>query len=217
VRTIAWWEGTVRTGPVIHRYGELGGGELPAFAWARPETGPGEVEVADGFLLVLSPWAVRNLRFDEGLALGYGYDLDFCMQARSQGRKVITADLRATFHHSLELVGEKEHDLWVEAHINASRKWDGNLPGAESNGNTDWKARARRAEADRDAARAIAYSNALTAEARVQELERSAQAMMKTVSWKLTEPLRMANRWRRAALEKRRGEGDRKREPGAPS
>jgi hypothetical protein len=196
VRTIAWWEGAVRTGPVIHHYGEHGGGELPAFAWAQPDAAPGEVEVVDGFLMVLSPWAVRNLRFDEGLALGHGYDLDFCMQARAHGRLVITADLRCIYHHSLELVGEKELELWVEAHIHTARKWDGNIPGVESNGQPDWKQRARRAEADREAARAIAYSNALGSDARVLELERALEATTSSTSWKLTQPLRSVNQWR---------------------
>ena len=33
VRSIAWWEGSVTWASFIHRYGELGGGDLPGFAW----------------------------------------------------------------------------------------------------------------------------------------------------------------------------------------
>ena len=62
VRSIAWWEGSVTWASFIHRYGELGGGDLPGFGWAAAErpryARTGEVDVVDGFLLVLSPWAV---------------------------------------------------------------------------------------------------------------------------------------------------------------
>ena len=57
--------GTVVSAPVIHHYEEHGGGELPAFSWTQREPPPAEVEAVDGQLLVLSPWVVRNLRFDE--------------------------------------------------------------------------------------------------------------------------------------------------------
>ena len=55
----------------INRYEEHGGGDLASFSWAWDEAPPyariGEVETLDGFVLVLSPWAVRNIRFDESL------------------------------------------------------------------------------------------------------------------------------------------------------
>ena len=131
MRSIAWWEGSVTWASFIHRYGELGGGDLPGFAWdggARPPYArTGEVDVVDGFLLVLSPWAVRNLRFDESLGPLHGYDVDFCLQVRAAGRKVVTADFRAVHHHSLELVGDPEG--WIEAHMRVAEKWDGRMPG----------------------------------------------------------------------------------------
>jgi len=86
VRTIAWWEGAISSGPVKLRYREFGGGELPAFSWKERAPAPREVDAVDGLLMVLSPWAVRNLRFDESLALGHGFDVDYCMQAREAGR-----------------------------------------------------------------------------------------------------------------------------------
>ena len=67
VRSIAWWEGVVSAGRMVHRYGEHGGGDLPAYSWAEAAPAPGEVDAVDGALLVLSPWAVRNVRFDESL------------------------------------------------------------------------------------------------------------------------------------------------------
>ena len=111
--------------------------------------------MVDGFFLALSPWAVRNLRFDEGLMFGHGFDLDFCLQARAAGRKVMTADLKLIQHRALELVSDLE--LWEEAHVQFARKWEGRMPSGPP-ATDDWKARARRAEAEREAARAIAYS-----------------------------------------------------------
>ena len=63
-----------------------------------------------------------------------------------------------------------------------------------------WKRRARRAEARREAARAIAMSESLKLDARVLELERELEQKTATVSWKLTAPLRALNRmrWERA-------------------
>ena len=131
VRSIAWWEGSVTWASFIHRYGELGGGDLPGFAWPAGDRPPfartGPVDVVDGFLLVLAPWVVRNLRFDEALGPLHGYDVDFCLQVRAAGRKVVTEDFRAVHNHSLELVGDPEG--WVEAHMRVAAKWDGRLPG----------------------------------------------------------------------------------------
>jgi hypothetical protein len=202
VRSIAWWDGSVRSAPVIQRYTEHGGGEVPAYSWAHPDMTPGEVEAVDGFLLVLSPWAVRNIRFDEELVLSHGYDVDYCLQVRAAGRKVAVADLRTIQHRTLDLISDLE--IWTEAHIQLAEKWEARIPGAEMNG-IDWKQRARRAEAEREAARAIAHSNYLASDARVLELQRAWDEMSATLSWRITEPLRLANRWRRAAAQRLRG------------
>ncbi len=71
VRSIAWWEGAVTWASFVHSYGELGGGGFPASTWDPDRLPPyattGEVDSIDGFVMVLSPWAVRELRFDESL------------------------------------------------------------------------------------------------------------------------------------------------------
>lgn len=195
VRTIAWWEGEVRCGEVVHRYDEHGGGALPAIGWKPVEPPPADVETVDGFLMALSPWAVRNLRFDESLSLGHGYDLDYCLRARAAGRRVTTAGFRVVRHHPLELV--EDHDLWVEAHIRFAEKWDGRIPGRGQPGPVDWKARARRAEAEREAARTMSYSNTLRVDARALPLERELEEMTSSLSWRVTAPLRRLNRMRR--------------------
>lgn len=197
VRSIAWWEGSVALASFVHRYEEHGGGELAAFSWVWDEAPPyartGEVETVDGFLLVLAPWTVRNVRFDESLGQLHGYDFDYCLQVRAAGRKVVTADFRAVHHHSLELVSDTEH--WVEAHIRVAEKWDGVMPGVGEAAGT-WKERARRAEAERDAALARAHSHTLESAARVQELERALAETTGSISWRLTSPLRLFSRSR---------------------
>jgi Glycosyltransferase like family len=193
VQGIAWWEGKVVAGELVQRYEEFGGGEFPAYSWTRREPPPADVEAVDGQLLVLSPWAVRNLRFDEGLILNYGFDVDFCLQARAAGKRVAVADLRAVYHRSVELVGDL--DVWIAAHIQVAEKWGETLHGEVAD-EAGWKRRARQAEADREAQRAIAFSTSLKLDARVLELERDLDEKTSSRSWRLTAPLRAVNRWR---------------------
>jgi Glycosyltransferase like family len=205
VRSIAWWEGSVTWASFIHRYAEHGGGDLPGFAWdvasRLPYARLGEVDVVDGFLMVLSPWTVRNVRFDESLGPLHGYDVDFCLQVRKAGRKVVTADLRAVHNHSLELVSDA--DGWIDAHMRIAEKWDGEMPGI-GEGPGDWKVRARRAEAEAEAARAAAVSKQLQFDARERDFARILAETTESISWRLTSPLRLLNRARRALLRRRR-------------
>ena len=212
VRSIAWWEGSVSWASFIHRYWEHGGGDLPSFSW-KPESMPpyartGEVDTVDGFVMALSPWTVRNVRFDESLGQLHGYDFDFCLQVRSAGRKVVTEDFRAIHNHSLELVSDV--DTWVEAHMRIAEKWEGRIPGVGSGGGT-WKERARRAEAECEAARAVAVSNQLLSDARALELERALAETTESISWRITAPLRRLNAARRAAFAALRGGRSRRR------
>jgi hypothetical protein len=204
VRSIAWWEGSVTWASFVHRYGELGGGELPGFAWdtgsAPPFARTGDVDVVDGFLMALSPWVVRNIRFDESLGQLHGYDLDFCLQVRAAGRRVRTTDFHAIHNHSLELVSDP--DGWVEAHMRVARKWDGRMPGIGAGGG-DWEQRARRAEAEAEAARASAVSCRLQYDARERQYQRELDEMRTSIGWRITEPLRRANHLRRTRLRRR--------------
>jgi 2-polyprenyl-3-methyl-5-hydroxy-6-metoxy-1,4-benzoquinol methylase len=87
VRSLAWWEGDPR-GRCEETRGlvDFGGGSH-------------DVDVVDGLLLVLSPWAVRSLRFDEARFSGFhGYDADLCLQARCAGKRVRVVDLDVRHH-----------------------------------------------------------------------------------------------------------------------
>jgi hypothetical protein len=88
VTSLAWWEGEGR-GRCLETRGlvDFGGGCH-------------DVDAVDGLLLALSPWAVRNLRFDEQRFSGFhGYDADICFQARAAGRRVVVDEL-AVVHHT---------------------------------------------------------------------------------------------------------------------
>ena len=214
VRSIAWWQGEVTWASMTHRYEEYGGGEFPAPTWDpdRVPNGaaPGEVDSVDGLVLVLSPWAVRNLRFDESLGTLHGYDFDICMQARVAGRKVVTADFRAIHHHSLELVNDPE--AWTEAYTRLARKWKGQIPGGSRS------AEELRTEAEAACARAVAASHQYRAQAVKRQLDRANEELARaradvaavrseadataarlrevlgSSSWRLTEPLRALRR-----------------------
>jgi len=197
--SIAWWEASATWDAFVRCYPEFGDGEPPVLSWngrELPPTAPlGEVDTLDGFVLALSPWAVRGLRFDESLDSLYGYDFDLCMQARGAGRKVVAAELGVTHHHELILVTKPEE--WMEAHMRVGQKWDGHMPaGRESE--PDWKLRARTAEAEAGVAKLAGASKLLQAYARAGEDERDMQAVTSTASWRLTEPLRRLNALRRA-------------------
>jgi hypothetical protein len=188
VRSIAWWEGSITWASYTQRFEEMGGGELPGLSW--PETTPsyartGEVDSIDGVLIVLSPWAVQNLRFDESLGDLHGYDLDICLQARSAGKKVVATDIRLIHHHSLDLLGDPEG--WIAGHMRIAEKWEDQL---DSDRPDDWKLRARRAEAEAAAARVqlrLAQHHLTRLSEDFAELERSG-------SWRVTAPLRALGR-----------------------
>ena len=195
--SIAWWEGSVTLASFVNRYDEHGGGDLHSFSWSRDEVPPyaqvGEVETLDGFVLVFSPWAVRELRFDEDLGAFHGYDLDLCLQVREAGRKVVTADFRAIHHRPLEMLPEPQE--WIEAHVLVAEKWDGRMPTVGRAPGT-WRERALRAEAERDAARAVTHSRRLEEQARTAQLERALAEARGSVSWRITAPLRLFSRRR---------------------
>jgi hypothetical protein len=194
VRSIAWWEASVTCASFINRYDEHGGGDLPSFSWAWNDAPAyarvGEVETLDGFVLVLSPWVVRNVRFDEDLGEFHGYDLDLCLQVRDAGRRVMTADFRAIHYRQLDMVPDPES--WVDAHIRLADKWDGRM--GIGTGAGSWKDRALRAEADTEAALMLAHMNSLESDARVLELQSALAETTESISWRITAPLRWLHR-----------------------
>ncbi|HYH60785.1 MAG TPA: glycosyltransferase [Solirubrobacterales bacterium] len=178
VRSIAWWQGAIRWASLTHRYSEHTGGEFPALAWdpdAVPaHATPGEVDSIDGLVIVLSAWAVRNLRFDESLGNLHGYDFDICMQAKEARKKVYAADFRAIHHHSLELISDPE--AWMAAFIRLSEKWQHLL--SDDGADPEW--RALRADAEAACARALMVSHQYRATAIGRHLTKANLALGST-------------------------------------
>jgi hypothetical protein len=109
VTSLAWWKGDGR-GRCLETRGlvDFGGGRH-------------DVDSVDGLLLVLSPWAVRNLRFDdEGFTGFHGYDADICFQARAAGKRVVVEDI-AVVHHTKGGYGDMQAYAACDAAFRA--KW----------------------------------------------------------------------------------------------
>jgi hypothetical protein len=206
-RDIAWWDGTVTWNSAPYRYQELGGGELTLRTGEggglplgeRGGLAPGEVDTIYGVVIGLSPWAVSELRFDESIGTLHGYDFDICRRAWAAGKVVRTADLRVAHHHPLDLVSQIE--VWVGAHIRAAEAWDAGAPAPDAP-DSEWKPRARAAEAEAAAARLLAASKLLQADAAAQQGERELDRVRNSPSWRLTEPLRRGNAVLRSARER---------------
>jgi GT2 family glycosyltransferase len=196
VSDLAWWDGAVTWNSLSYHYDELGGGEL---RWrpALPQA-PGPVDSIYGVIMAFSPWAVRTLGFDESIGMLHGYDADICRQARAAGRTVLAADLEVAHHHSLDLVEEIE--IWVSAHMRAAELWDSQGPD-DPNG-SEWKARARRAEAAAAATRLLAASELLRVDATARLYAREQEQIERSRSWRMTAPLRRGNALRKATRER---------------
>ncbi len=118
VTSLAWWEGEM-VGRIVETRGSIDRGcDEPA------------VDAVDGLLMVLSPWAVRNLRFDDATYAGFhAYDVDFCFAARAAGRKVVVADL-SVVHHTKGGYGDQQ--AWLRSDARFRAKWG--LPPREAAG-----------------------------------------------------------------------------------
>ncbi len=85
---------------------------------------------------------------------------------------------------------------WVDAHVRVADKWDGKMGIGAGVGT--WKERARRAEADAAAARLLGHQTRVAREAQLRELERAIDEATHSISWRITTPLRVLTRRRRA-------------------
>ncbi len=88
---LAWWNAPVKAGRVTETRGVIDFGT----------PGVVDVDAVDGLLLVLSPWAARELRFDTQTFTGFdAYDADICAQARAAGKRVVVAELEVAHRHT---------------------------------------------------------------------------------------------------------------------
>jgi O-methyltransferase len=117
VRSLLWSSGQIVGGWAVGRDG--------ATEEVRHiDPGPGtEVDAVDGILLVLSPWAVREVRFDPRFERWFhGYDVDFSFEVRARGRRAVVVDLDLV--HWTERSALDPLDDWVEAACLWHEKWD---------------------------------------------------------------------------------------------
>ncbi len=115
VRSMAWWEGET-FGRVVapNAASEKVITTSVPHGWHR-------VESVDGLMLVLSPWAVREVRFDERFAPSFhGYDVDYCFQVRARGRDCLVAPLKAIHYGTWK---PEASAAWVAASLVWQRKW----------------------------------------------------------------------------------------------
>lgn len=111
VTDMAWWHCEEKIG------------HAPDTFWEhRADIPDGDVDAVDGVFLALSPWAIRNLRFDTTRFRGFhGYDADICRQAKAAGKRVVVADIE-TFHHTASGYASGTH-AWHEALYAWRLKW----------------------------------------------------------------------------------------------
>ncbi len=168
-----------------------GRGDFPSLTWSADDMLPyartGEVDTVDGLIMVLSPWTVRNVRFDESLGSQlHGYDFDLCLQVqrRPQGPR------RESACHPPPLAGAGRRPGAVCSGPHAGRReveravpHVGSAPG-------DWKQRSRRAEAEAAATRAQVRSWQLQIESRIRRHDRALREVAESTSLRVTAPLR---------------------------
>lgn len=83
----------------------------------------GEVDGLEGSLLVLSRWALENLRFDETYDGFHGYDCDVARQALDVGKKVLVIDVDTHHRTTLGWKSPEVHQSWLRAAEIYRKKW----------------------------------------------------------------------------------------------
>jgi GT2 family glycosyltransferase len=115
VRSLAWWEAET-FGRIVAPQASI---DQPMMG-ATPH-GWHDVDVVDGCMMVLSPWAARELRFDLRFApYFHGYDVDLCFQARALGRRCVVGPLGA-IHYGMWK--RSRSSAWIAAEVIWQRKW----------------------------------------------------------------------------------------------
>jgi GT2 family glycosyltransferase len=118
VTSLAWWEG--------ERHGRVSwNGPGPEESVRTDDFGAEtqDVDCVDGLLLVLSPWTVENVRFDDRTFAGFhGYDVDFCFSVRDAGKRVVASDL-PLHHHDRSYMGFSDRVGFLRANIRWRAKW----------------------------------------------------------------------------------------------
>ena len=87
--------------------------------------GAQEVDALDGVVIVASPAVARSVRFNPNLGSQFhGYDIDYCLQVRARGWKVVVDDLHVSHHVT---AGYRDRDRWIRGTIAFQSRWDRDL------------------------------------------------------------------------------------------
>lgn len=106
--------------PDVGLVGVAGGGGDSIYWWNHEPVGhqrtdvrlidfgqrEGDVTLIEGSVMVLSPWVVRNLRFDPRFTGFHGYD-EIGMQVKQSGKRAVVVDVD-THHHNPEGYASEE-------------------------------------------------------------------------------------------------------------
>lgn len=107
-----WWGARRRAGRLFETRGAIEAGVTRA-----------DVDVVDGLLLLVAPRAFRTLRFDEAACPRFhGYDVDFCLQARASGLRVVVRPIEL-LHRTKGGYGDR--DAFTQSAQAISAKWPG--------------------------------------------------------------------------------------------
>ena len=109
-KTLGWWESET----VGHQMTDSG----------RLDFGlrTGDVAFIEGSLMVFSPWAIENLRFDTRYPGFLGYD-DICLTAREAGKRVTVVDVDTHHHTTVGFKSPAIAEAWDAAEVMFQRKW----------------------------------------------------------------------------------------------
>jgi SAM-dependent methyltransferase len=111
---LEWWDSIHHAGLVFETRGVLDFGRREA-----------EVDAVDGLLMALSPLAFGRLEFDQrSFPDFHGYDVDYCLQARAAGLKVIVAAIDV-LHRTKTGLGDAAG--FRAADLELRRKWRSKL------------------------------------------------------------------------------------------
>lgn len=84
----------------------------------------GEVDGIEGSIMVLSPWVIENLRFDESFGGFYGYDCDLPQQVVRAGKKVRVVDIDTVHHSQFGFKSPALEQQFHETNLQFRRKWN---------------------------------------------------------------------------------------------
>ena len=82
----------------------------------------GDVDLIEGSIMVLSPWAIANLEFDEGYGGFHAYP-EISLSARELGKRTIVIDIDTHHHTTLGFKSVESAESWAESDRRFQEKW----------------------------------------------------------------------------------------------